>query len=520
MKRAGLWECGDLSPLSERQEHGAATSSAEARFGLRLANRANERRHVPTRTTKRRQVAALQRGFAGSRTRRGVSLLEVLISIFVLSIGLLGVAAVIPVAGHEILQATKADVGSACGQAALADIKVRGALNPGEWRGFNVSTGNWSTIGTTKPPPPSNPPYHDARRGYEFGESYAIDALYVAETTKVSGASSSNFADFPYNPSNPGTPVGGRWTRMQRVTWSGVGLNRLLARSVFKWHDDLEFTAPADQDERPRPMLEVLRTPTSGLERRPFPALPHEPPISSAFQSDFKGNYSWLVTVTPLPEHIDFVDVGGTGLPYSYPENSPVYTVSVAVFYKRDMSAPKEYSGTGVMVGETPGERQVRLDFLGTGLGGGDVRLYVFGDATNPITLQPANYLDVKENEWLLVSGFYDRACYFYNDLATPPQSSLYPPLRVGVHKWYRIVAAGEIVVEDQNGNATLDTGEDSDGDGVLDPPYREVTLAGPDWNAPNWCVDKGQPPLSRKRALGALFKGVVGVYSTDMKLY
>ncbi|MFH1266447.1 MAG: prepilin-type N-terminal cleavage/methylation domain-containing protein, partial [Planctomycetota bacterium] len=41
--------------------------------------------------------------------RRGVSLLEVLISIFVLSIGLLGVAAVIPVGGHEILQAVKAD---------------------------------------------------------------------------------------------------------------------------------------------------------------------------------------------------------------------------------------------------------------------------------------------------------------------------------------------------------------------------------------------------------------------------
>ena len=109
MKYASLLECGDLSPLSERQEDGAGTSSAGARFGSRPANRANERPRIAARARKRRQVAALQGGFAAWRARRGVSLLEVLISIFVLSIGLLGVAAVIPVAGHEILQATKAD---------------------------------------------------------------------------------------------------------------------------------------------------------------------------------------------------------------------------------------------------------------------------------------------------------------------------------------------------------------------------------------------------------------------------
>lgn len=457
----------------------------------------------------------------GARARRGVSLLEVLISIFVLSIGLLGVAAVIPVAGHQLLQASKADVGSACGQAALGDIKVRGALNPGQWQGFDGT--NWSTIGTTKPPPSTNPPYFDARRGYEFGESYALDPLYVAETTKVSGANSTHFADFPYNPSNPGTRVvpglNGRWTRLQRVTWSRVGLSPLLAQSVFKWHDDLLFTVPVDQDERPRQMLELLQSPTSGVQRRPFPALPHEPPVMDTFRADFQGNYSWLVTVTPLPEHIDFIeDPSGTGvyLPYSFPENSPVYTVSVAVFYKRDMSAPNHYASGQLMAGETPGERQVRLEFQssGTALGGGDVVLYVLpGDGGRP------EYLAVKENEWLLVSGGYRRTCYYYDDIHYDPPQSRPAAISVGVHKWYRIVATGEIVVEDQNGNGTLDPGEDSNSNGVLDPPYREVTLAGPDWNVANWGIDINGDGNSNE-ALAGLFKGVVGVFSTDMKLY
>jgi len=446
-----------------------------------------------------------RRGCAGRRrARRGISLLEVLISVFVLSIGLLGVAAVLPVARHQMIQAAKADRGSACGQAALHDIKVRGALNPAEWQGYNGAS--WTTIGTTKPVPPTNPTYFDARRGYEFGESYAVDPLYVAETTKVSGASSSHFADFPYNPSNPGTrvvaglPVQTRWTRLQRVTWSGVGLSPLLAQSVFKWHDDLLFPVPPDESERPEQRLVKIN---------------HAANYVQPLQSDFKGDYSWLVTVTPLPEHIDFpADPSGTGvyLPYSYPENSPVYTVSVAVFYKRDMSAPHHYAAGQLMAGETPGERQVRLEFLGTGLGGGDVCLYVLpGDAGRP------EYLDVKENEWLLVSGGYQRTCYYYDDVNETSNLASVP---VGVHKWYRIVATGEIVIEDTNGNGTLDAGEDSDADGVLDPPYREVTLAGPDWNVARWNNDFNLDQTPDYPYVASLFKGVVGVFSTDMNLY
>ena len=282
---------------------------------------------------------------------------------------------------------------------------------------------------------------------------------------------------------------------MQRVTWSRVGLNQFLARSVFKWHDDILFPVPADETQRPEQML----------VRDSF---------SNPLQSEFQGNYSWLVTVTPLPEHIDFLAdplVTGVAWPYSYSENSPLYTVSVAVFYKRDMSAPNKYAAGQLMAGETPGERQVRLEFLGGGMGGGDVSLYVFpSDAGRP------EYLDIKENEWLLVSGGYFRTCYYYRDI--PPVGSFPRTIPVGVHKWYRIVANGEIVVEDKNGNGTLDPLEDMNANGILDPPYREVTLAGPDWNVANWGIDVNGDGNSNE-ALAGLLKGCVGVFSTEMKL-
>ena len=48
-----------------------------------------------------------------------MTLLEVLISIFVILIGMLGVAAVIPAGRAELVEAAKADRSSACGASAV-----------------------------------------------------------------------------------------------------------------------------------------------------------------------------------------------------------------------------------------------------------------------------------------------------------------------------------------------------------------------------------------------------------------
>ena len=58
--------------------------------------------------------------FSVHPSRRGITLMEVLISIFVLSIGLLGVAAIIPLGQLALWETAKADRCGACGRAAMA----------------------------------------------------------------------------------------------------------------------------------------------------------------------------------------------------------------------------------------------------------------------------------------------------------------------------------------------------------------------------------------------------------------
>ena len=66
-------------------------------------------------------------------SRAGLSLMEVLLSIFVLSIGLLGVAAIIPLGQISLWETAKADRSGACGRAAMREIQVRRMLDFRYW---------------------------------------------------------------------------------------------------------------------------------------------------------------------------------------------------------------------------------------------------------------------------------------------------------------------------------------------------------------------------------------------------
>jgi hypothetical protein len=71
-------------------------------------------------------------------TRRGISLLEVLISIGILSIGLASVLALLPAGGAQAKKAMIEDRRSALGAAAIGDFVARGFLNPAKWNGTDL----------------------------------------------------------------------------------------------------------------------------------------------------------------------------------------------------------------------------------------------------------------------------------------------------------------------------------------------------------------------------------------------
>ena len=139
----------------------------------------------------------------GRRWRRGgVSLLEVLISIFVLSIGLLAVAAIIPVGRLAIVEAAKSDRAAACGQAVINDVKVRRMINLGDLR-------NYSNGGLAREHPREftdpDPLLHAKESGFRLGESYAIDNLYL---TRPEGENErGRLQHFPYNIRNLGSAI-------------------------------------------------------------------------------------------------------------------------------------------------------------------------------------------------------------------------------------------------------------------------------------------------------------------------
>ena len=275
------------------------------------------------------------------RRRAGVTLLEVLISMGVLSIGLLGVVALIPMGRFAVVEAGKADRSGACGHAAMREIKVRRMLDPYPWAD------------------PNNPQWvladgNDAVDTAFKAGSFAIDPLGIAygRTENLGGA-------------GPVTRI----TLKSPVT--GNPLTLAEAEPVFRWRDELAFAFPED-----------MEPPPSDDSDRPR-AIP-----GASGLPDFQGNYSWLLTVTPAAAEAN--------LPVA---ERTLYSVSVAVCYKRDFSADGEHTASVA-------------DFYGGGWGGGSLRL--------------DSVIEVKRNEWILLCG--GRQCKWYRVVSVAPDDGTSPP--------------------------------------------------------------------------------------------
>jgi hypothetical protein len=321
--------------------------------------------------------------------RRGISLLEVLISMFVLLVGLAGIASLLPAGRSEIMQGVKLDYAMMVGRNALREIEARSYLSPGTpatdatrnlsyWFDANGvrmwDLGAWAGGKWSKADAPFNVSGGTNRVAVAFDPlSIYANAVYgqtfpntggVAALTRISPLYQKNVA-------------AGVTTTQAHTDANG----RLLAEGIFMCQDDL-----------------ILRD---------NQAVKKDPPIQmmSSDKRSWNGNYTWLATLVSAP-----ADSGLT---------SPM-TLSVAVFYKRDLSSDGAGEHAVSATIPTPWSNEITVNLA------------------NATPSSPA-LKPLKPGQWFMLAGRLNGGTVAY---------------------WYRVIAAG-----------------------APDGTNQTLTLHGPDWN-------------------------------------
>ena len=281
--------------------------------------------------------------------RRGVSLLEVLFSIGIVAVGLLGIMVLLPVAGSRLAHGIVADMGDRVGRSAIRQFNVQMMRQPNTWTWYDLNASPQGYV----PVPPSP------------GVSYCIDPLCVA--TLVDTSAYTPVAG--YFPSIAGAAGNPRMYRISLRPTAGVlnGMKQPQAEQAFLYQDDLTVRLPDD-----RALLPIQNFGTGNVKRQ------------------YEGRYSWLATLTP---------VGSSA--------SNLYVLSIVVFHRRDLGMTLPASSPGS--NEPENERMVDVVFpTGTtvALGGGDVMLKTrTNNSPTPWSNPPRPDKDIQlgQGEWIML---------------------------------------------------------------------------------------------------------------------
>lgn len=451
-------------------------------------------RRLPRRCLAGLGVCAAPRG----RARGGISLLEVLISMFVLLFGLMGVAAMFPVGNHYAAQGQRFDRAAAAAPAAFAELKTRGYLRPEKWLYSGVVSGTTGQPlnAASRAYPPQSPVviqdgygtmpgmFNVTAANIGPGRAFVLDPLGAAAAFEVGAQYGDVFpgAFFDGNspdggagtlnaPNNFAMPApwqaaftaasGGSETYwpIRRVTVKGVDdtntfafryLRREAADTVCRIRDELSVAVPKNGD-LPGQQLWKLADP-NGTEKDFSDDLP--------LARQYSGNYSWLATIAPAntasvvalqPGHSDY------GL--------LAYEVSVALFSRRD-EVPSPQS-----------ERAIAAEMTI----GGELVAYSPGYSNDDLDAVNNALKDIRAGQWIAVAGVHATTGNF-------------------LLKWYRILSLQDEISDTTDDQITL-----SNGSRVLG---RRLMLDGPEW-----------PVNSMTNLRAILLPGVFGVTTQALKM-
>ncbi len=296
---------------------------------------------------------ARQRGsittLAGAdRARHGLSLIEVLMAIFVVTVGLLGVVTLLPLSQKDASQGAIEDQVSLVGKSAWRDFVIRGMNRPGVWfygNGqpvYDVYDG-WLAESGNPLPTTNNEGLPMNDEGLQIPPTFVLDPWLIARVLAAGGNPHEyHFGGFP------GIPRATLWNV------NDVGGLQELADELFMFSDDLVFQPLAD---------------TGGLPRQLF--------SGASYKRASDGLFSWMAILTP--EWTSELDPDSDP-PFEFNPVPGLYRLSLVVFHRRPFSPNHFLENEQAYVAEP----------VSGGWGGADVLLR-----------SNTGKLEVKRNQWI-----------------------------------------------------------------------------------------------------------------------
>jgi len=412
-------------------------------------------------------------------------------STMVVSLGILGLVALIPLGTHLTERGVRADRIASLGPRAFHEARARGVFNPSNWVNATGTSVIVSTDGIT--PLPIEPP------NLPFRQPYMIDPMFFG----TNGTHASR-RFFPYvstlavGQAMSTTDIySSKPMRMHRLSLarnpSTAALSVPQAKIAFQSDDDLAFERPDDGE---LPAFQRFYERGGNDVRR-----------------QAMGEYTWMVMLTPEPFAVSRVSQLSTGLnsasgSYLHPpietSNSTggtdqdelnatlknavtdEYTAHVMIMRNRQANLPSDALGSNdVSTIDTEVEKinerilDVSNFFASSGYSTGEVELKV----TTPVSTAAEEeaediHLKLSNGDWICLVRRMPIA-----GTSSFPRGDLY--------QWYKVVMIDDIV-------------EQTDG------YTRRLTINGPDWPTDD-------PSYAPTHAI--IVDGVVGVYTKRVRL-
>ncbi|MBI1246347.1 hypothetical protein GC197_00705 [bacterium] len=423
---------------------------------------------------------------------QGITLIEVMMSTMVVSLGILGLIALIPLGTHLTERGTRADRIASYGPRAFHEAFIREWFNPNRWVD---ATGAGVVFGPTGGTMPYRQPYMLDPRF--FGSNGTDTSRRFFPYLKTYGIGQAIPTTDSYTTNKP--------VRMHRFSLrrspGGAAMSLAQANAAFESADDLAIDIPGNGEV---PSYQNFFTP-----------LPNQP-VKRQYGGE-KGQYSWMIMLTPEPFELANVAATTTGLtaPDAQYLHPPIdtsgssggsvskaelvntltnavtdnYTAHVLIIKDRSTHMPFGPITPGSTPDDILNERVLQVtSFPVSPVGGyatGEVQL-ALNNTSGTITKDKdvKTYMKVTNGDWI---------CLVRRMPVAGGSTSAFP--RGDVYQWYRVITADEVV------KAGGSTGPD-------DIYSRLITINGPDWP-----VNAGSPTHA------IIVDGVVGVYSKRVKL-